>query len=93
MDGTPKRDASLPELFTGAQWRDLGTALELTPRQRQIARLICRGHTNARIAGQLGTSFDTIRMHTRALYRKLEVTSRVGVPVRLVLVHRGMAGR
>lgn len=86
-------DRKLPELFSQAEWRALNEALGLARRQGQIARLICRGYTNAEIAVELGTSFDTVRMHTRALYRRLRVGSRVGVAVRVVLAQRRLRGR
>ena len=75
----------LPELFPRAHWDLLVVRFGLSERQRDIARLICRGHTNNEISRRLGISFDTARMHTRVLYSKLKVRCRVGVPVRLVL--------
>jgi DNA-binding NarL/FixJ family response regulator len=78
----------LPELFTSARWNELAKYFGLTERQRQVARLICCGCTNAGIAGQLRVSEGTVRLHADALFKALEVRSRIGVVVRLVLVDR-----
>lgn len=43
----------------------------LTPRERQIVRLILAGHDNTGIALQLGIGEGTLRNHRKRLYRKL----------------------
>lgn len=78
----------LPELFPAKRWRELVARLGLTPRQREVARLICRGVKKGAIAQELGISPETVRMHARELYQKLGVSDRVGVVVRLVLADR-----
>ncbi len=85
----PKRP--LPELFTAGEWQALAKRFRLSRRQAQIARWICRGLSNPAIADELDVSLDTVRMHTRALYKKLDITVRVGVPVRLIVGHRSHA--
>ena len=78
----------LPELFTATEWAALAKAADLTTRQIQVARLICRGYRKDAIAQALGIKSNTVRMHANDLYRRLNVHDRVGVVVRLVLVHR-----
>lgn len=75
----------LPELFTTEEWADLARRYAMSPRQRQIARLICLGHSNRSIGERLGLKPDTIRMHNRELFRKLAVRERIGVAIRLVV--------
>jgi DNA-binding NarL/FixJ family response regulator len=48
----------------------------LTPRQRQVARLLARGATNPDVARALQISLDTAKSHTQAVFTKLEVNSR-----------------
>ena len=83
----------LPDLFSDAQWVVLRDELRIPERQLHVARWICRGCTNYEIAARLGVSLDTVRMHTKSLYKKLKVRARLGVPVRLVLAMTEMNGR
>ncbi|MFL6446628.1 MAG: LuxR C-terminal-related transcriptional regulator [Bryobacteraceae bacterium] len=51
---------------------------KITRREAEIIRLICLGHDNARIAGELFISKETVRWHVRSIYSKLGVTDRDG---------------
>ena len=51
----------------------------LTARERQIAALIARGHTNRAIAAELGISPATAARHVANIMAKLDVTSRVQI--------------
>ncbi len=56
---------------------DRGQHVErLTPRQREVLRLIERGHTNGEIAEQLGISLQGVKWHVRELLGKLGADSR-----------------
>jgi DNA-binding CsgD family transcriptional regulator len=47
----------------------------VTPRERDVLRLISRGYTYAEVAGKLGLSVNTIAAHVKKAYRKLSVRS------------------
>lgn len=49
---------------------------DLTPREREILRLLIDGYTNAEIAARLGLSLYTVKNHVRNLLGKLGVGSR-----------------
>lgn len=49
---------------------------DLTPREREIALLVCEGHTNAEVAQRLSKSVLTIKTQLNSVFRKLGVTSR-----------------
>jgi DNA-binding CsgD family transcriptional regulator len=73
---------------------------KLSPREREIARLLARGLANKAIAQELGISAFTVSSHLRRLFAKLDVGTRagaVGVVVRSeVAVHNhctGVTGR
>jgi DNA-binding NarL/FixJ family response regulator len=88
--GTSRRPI---DLFTDAEWRQLGGVLELTPRQWQIAQMMCEGLTYKAIAAQACISINTVRMHMRALFAKLGVHDRVGFILQLIAAQRLLAGR
>lgn len=50
-------------------------AAGLTQRERAIAELILKGHSSLSVALVLGISVETVRVHRRNLYRKLDVSS------------------
>lgn len=54
----------------------------LTPRQRQLLRLVGAGYTNAQIARQLGISAGTVRIHLANIYQRLEVANRAAAVTR-----------
>lgn len=49
---------------------------ELTPRERAVLRLLAQGRSKREIAEELYVSFNTVHSHTKAVYRKLGVSSR-----------------
>lgn len=55
---------------------------ELTDRERDILLLISGGHTNASIARRLHLTDKTVRNYCTAIFRKLNVTSRVEAALR-----------
>lgn len=48
----------------------------LSERQRDVLQLIAAGRTNQQIGSKLGLSANTVKGHTCALYRRLEVRNR-----------------
>lgn len=49
---------------------------DLTPREREVLMLICKGHSDADISGILKLSRNTVRNHVSTLYGKLGVNRR-----------------
>jgi LuxR family maltose regulon positive regulatory protein len=49
---------------------------ELTPRERAVLQLLAEGYSKREIAERLFVSFNTVHSHTKAVYRKLGVSSR-----------------
>jgi DNA-binding NarL/FixJ family response regulator len=56
----------------------------LTPRERQVLRLVARGWDNAQIGESLFVSAATIKHHLANIFKKLEVDNRVQAAVRAV---------
>lgn len=65
-----------------AKWRDTPGRVharaidELTPRERDVLRLIALGHTNAEIATMLYVSVRTVENHRASVLRKLGLRTR-----------------
>ena len=62
---------------------------ELTPRETEILGLLAEGQSNKAIARNLGISDGTVKLHVKAILRKLDVHSRVEAAV--MAVEQGMS--
>ena len=60
----------------------------LSPREREVLRLLAGGDTNGQIAATLGVSINTVERHVSNLYRKLDVRGRAEPPARDAIVSR-----
>ncbi|MCW7492419.1 response regulator transcription factor [Leptospira sp. 2 VSF19] len=56
---------------------DLSGVEVLTPRERQILELIVEGDNPSQIASLFGTTVGTVRQQIKAIYKKLQVNTRV----------------
>lgn len=64
---------------------------ELTPREMEILCHLAEGQSNKEIARELGISNGTVKLHVRAILRKLQVRSRVEAAV--LAVEEGIGPR
>jgi DNA-binding CsgD family transcriptional regulator/PAS domain-containing protein len=51
--------------------------IRLTPREQQLARLVCDGRSNQEIGDETGMSWQTVKNQLHAVFRKQEVPSRI----------------
>ena len=58
-----------------------GGLRSLTPRERAIAGLVAHGKRNREIAGELGISEGTVKIHLHRIYEKLGVSNRTELAV------------
>jgi|SRR5581483_7541822 len=65
----PFRDASVDEQSALDRW-------PLTDRERDVARLVIRGLSNAAIAREIGISAETVKTHVRGIFAKSGTHSR-----------------
>jgi DNA-binding NarL/FixJ family response regulator len=59
-----------------------GKKKELSPREVEVFKLLIMGYTNKNIAEQLFISPYTAKRHTENIYRKMQVSSRIGLLVK-----------
>jgi DNA-binding NarL/FixJ family response regulator len=63
--------------------RGARSLLGLSPREREVAKLLCEGRTNADIAQSLYLSVRTVETHVKHIFAKLGVTSRAAAATAL----------
>ena len=74
------------------EWRSIGRSLKLSPRELQIVRCLFDDDTEAAIALRLGISSHTVHTYLERLYRKVGVSSRVALVVRVFGEHLAVNG-
>ena len=74
--GTSGSDTGLV-LLDDKQWSYLQRRYELTPRELQIAALVCQGFRNGSIAKSLDITPGTVKTHVSNIYRKVKVRSKI----------------
>ncbi|WP_219341441.1 response regulator transcription factor [Nevskia soli] len=72
---SPEVAIRVVELFRKAPVRDAGW-VALSPRERELLKLLTEGHQNKTAAAELGISVHTVSFHLRSIYEKLHVHSR-----------------
>ena len=71
-------------LLNKKEWSYVRRRYNLTPREFQIAELICQGLRNSNIAKHLHISPGTVKTHTRNIYRKTHVKSKIAMLLRFI---------
>ncbi|WP_232824149.1 MULTISPECIES: response regulator transcription factor [Paraliobacillus] len=85
----PNIEISIKKINNGKQWMVLlnenSSSIEykadellslLTPREREIAKLLVRGLSNVKIANNLFISINTVKRHAKNIYNKLDVKNK-----------------
>ncbi len=81
----------LPALLNDKQWSYLCRRYELTPREQQIAELVCQGFRNGNIARRLNIRPGTVKTHVRNIYRKVKVKNKINMLLRFVAEARDLS--
>jgi DNA-binding NarL/FixJ family response regulator len=64
----------------------------LTRREAEVAALVSQGMANKVVAGKLGVVEGTVKIHLNKIYRKLRVSSRVGLILSAMADRRKLPG-
>jgi len=93
----PGSDKSGPEgrlvLLDDKQWSYLRNRYELTPREQQIAELVCQGLRTGHIARHLRIRPGTVKTHVRNIYRKVRVKNKINMLLRFISETAGPSTR
>ncbi len=73
---SPRLAGFVLDAFTGAVATSDDELDRLTPREREVMRLIARGYTYREVASELFLSVKTVETHVSAVLRRLQVSDR-----------------
>jgi DNA-binding NarL/FixJ family response regulator len=73
---SPRLAGFVLDAFTGGVAEDDEELDRLTPREREVMRLIARGYTYREVAKELVLSVKTVETHVSAVLRKLQLSDR-----------------
>ena len=81
-----EQNCDLPQavLLTEKQWLYVKKRYNMTRREFQIAKLVCKGLNNEEIAEELGIMHGTVKTHIRNIYRKTWVHNKISMLLRFV---------
>ena len=82
--GRPGTRDSVLVVLDDRQWSYLQRRYDLTPRELEIADLVCRGLRNGSIADSLKIRPGTVKTHVRNIYRKVKVRSKIMMLLRFM---------
>jgi DNA-binding CsgD family transcriptional regulator len=71
-------------LLTEEQWGFVRERYHMTPREIEIAKLVCRGMSNEEIADSVKIRYGTVKTHIRNIYRRIHVKSKVAMLLRFL---------
>lgn len=55
----------------------------LSPRQKEIVELVCKGLTNKEVANQLHIAEKTVKFHLTGIFLRLEVRNRTSLAAKI----------
>ncbi len=68
------------------QWDYLSKCWHLTPREVQVAKLVCKGLDNEQIGDKLQIEYNTVRAHLGNMFRKVGVRGKATLILEFVTI-------
>ncbi len=81
---TARLEHSAELLLNEKHWSYLQKRYHITPRELEIAQMVCRGFANEEIAEALKIKHGTVKTHVRNLYRKVWVRNKISMLLKFV---------
>ena len=72
------------DLLNEEQWLYLQKRYHISPRELQVAKLVCQGFNNEEIARDLKISHRTVKTHLRNVYRRVRVKNKITMLLKFV---------
>lgn len=82
IDALFKRPSGV--LLDEKKWLFLKKRYHMTPRELQVAILVCRGFNNDEIAGALKIRHGTVKTHLRNIYRRVRVKTKITLLLKFI---------
>jgi len=71
-------------LLNEKQWDYIQRHFRMSPRELQVARLVCRGFTNADVANKLSVKEGTVKTHLRSIFSKVRARNKISLLLRFI---------
>ena len=65
-------------------WSYIQRRYRMSPRELQVAKLVCQGFSNDEIATDLKMKKGTVKTHIRNIYRRIQVSSKITMLLKFV---------
>ena len=76
-------------VFKTKQWAYLSKIWHLTPREVEVAKLVCEGMDNEQIGKKLRIAYNTVRAHLGNIFRKVGTKGKAGIILEFIeTLHR-----
>ena len=75
-------------VFAKRQWEYLRKCWHLTPREIEVAKLVCKDFDNDEIADKLHIEYNTVRAHLGNIFRKVGAKGKASVILEFINVLR-----
>ena len=72
------------DLLNGRQWQHVQRCYRLSPREVEVAKLVCCGLGNDAVAVHLKITGGTVKTHLRNIYRRVRVNNKIEMLLRFV---------
>ena len=73
-------------LLDETQWGYVKRRYRMSPRELEVARLVCQGFTNGDMAERLNVKPGTIKTHLRSLFAKVQARNKISLLLAFVHV-------
>lgn len=71
-------------LLDEKHWSYIQRRYHMSPREVQVAKLVCQGHNNEEVAKDLNIRYGTVKTHMRNIYRRIRVKNKIAMLLKFI---------